>query len=383
MRKIGVVTTTRADYGILSPLLQKIKENPQLELILYVSGSHLEAQHGMTVKEIEESGHAFHKIPLNLEGDTSQAWSQSLARAQVGFEKILRETKPDILIQLGDRVEQIPIALSAALLKIPIAHIHGGEVTEGAIDESVRHALTKFSHLHFTICEEYRERVIQMGENPDRVWNVGSLAVQVLKTQKFLSKEELEKKLNIKFSSKNILITLHPETLQDENYQHAMVSNLLNALEKLPQEVFLLFTGTNADVNGHKINQSIQEFVKARKNAAFVTSLGAMNYFSCLKFFNGVAGNSSSGIIEAPSFGIYTVNVGRRQEGRVRAKSVIDVSINESEIFSALNKVLSEKSPATDNPYAGENTVEKMIDVLEKVDLKSILIKKFFDQGHI
>ncbi len=381
MRKIGVVTTTRADYGILSTLLQKIKESPRLELILYVSGTHLEEKHGKTVSEIEAAGHPYHKIPLGMESDSSQAWARSLSRAQIGFEKVLRETKPDILVQLGDRVEQIPVALSAALLKIPIAHIHGGEVTEGAIDESIRHALTKLSHLHFTTCDEYKERVIQMGENADHVWNVGSLAVQSLKTLKFLSKDDLEKKLNIKFGSKNLLVTLHPETLQDEKYQESMANNLLSALKKIPQDVFLLFTATNADVSGEKINQKIQEFVKSHKNSSFVTSLGAVNYFSCLKFFDGVLGNSSSGIIEAPSFGLSTINIGKRQEGRVRAASVIDASNNESEIVSALNKIFLEKPKSSTNPYAKENTVEKMVEILEKIDLKGILVKKFFDQG--
>lgn len=368
MKKIGVVTTSRADYGILEPLLKRIEQDSDLELQLFVSGSHYQG----SFKNV-------YLIPIDTSSTDSSGVAKALAQTQIEFEKILSKQLPDLLIVLGDRVEMLPIAMSASLLHIPIAHIHGGELTLGAIDESVRHSLTKFSHLHFTSCEEYKKRVIQLGEFPDRVFNVGSIALEEIVKTNHLSKSELQKELDVQLGEKNLVVTLHPETLENQEYQGEMVDNLLSALDKLPKSHFTLFTATNADLYGKIINEKIKKFVSLHPNTKFVESLGAQKYYSVLKNFDACVGNSSSGIIEAPSLGIPTLNLGQRQAGRVRAKSIVDVSIHTNEIQAGLLEVLSKKPSNIENPYYKKGTVDLIIGELKKVNFKSLLKKSFFD----
>lgn len=377
MKKIGVVTSSRADYGILEPLLNRLEKDSNLNL--FVTGSHFEESHGNTYSQIQGKFKHIHQIPVFMNQTGSEQIAETLARVQVEFEKALKQHRPDILVLLGDRIELMPIALCASLLHIPIAHIHGGELTYGAIDESVRHALTKFSHLHFTSCEEYRKRVIQLGENPERVFNVGSIALDtILKTQ-LMSKADLESDLKIQLRDKNLVITLHPETLENESYQIQMVDNLLSCLSELSQNYFVLFTATNADLYGSIINDRIQKYVQSHSNTKFIESLGTQRYFSILKIFDACIGNSSSGIIEAPSFGIPTLNIGKRQAGRVRAQSVIDVSIHIQEMQEALKKVLQQRSDSYQNPYFKAGTVTSIAKRLVEAESKEILNKQFFD----
>lgn len=379
MRNIGVVTSSRADYSILEPLLKHLEQDSSIDMNLFVTGAHFEKQYGHTYSHIQGQFRKIHQVPINMSQTNSSGIALTLANVQTEFEKCLKNCKPDILIVLGDRVELIPIALSANLLHIPIAHIHGGELTYGAIDESVRHALTKFSHLHFTSCEDYRKRVIQLGESPDRVFNVGSLALEEIFKTKFLSKAELEKELNVQLGEKNFVITLHPETIENEDYQVQMVQNVLLCLAELPRSYFLLFTATNSDLYGNFINNRIKEFVSTHPNSKYVESLGAKKYYSVLKNFDACIGNSSSGIIEAPSFGMATLNIGRRQAGRVRAKSVFDIPNQLQDMRAGLAKIIDQKIENPQNPYFKAGTAEAILNVLKSVDPKGLLNKQFFD----
>lgn len=379
MKKIGVVTTSRADYGILEPLLHRLESDSELELMLYVSGTHLQKEYGYSYSAIQGKFKNIYQVPIPTSQTKSEAIAKSLGSTLIEFEKSLNKNKPDILILLGDRVELMPIALVASLLHIPIAHLHGGELTFGAMDECIRHSVTKFSHLHFTSCEEYRKRVIQLGESPERVFNVGSLALESISKSNLLSKAELEESLGVNFGNKNIVVTLHPETLETKEYQIEMVDNVLSALELLPNSYFILFTSSNADLFGEILNERIQKFVSSHSNTRYVSNLGAQKYYSILKNFDLCMGNSSSGVIEAPSLGIPTLNIGRRQAGRIRAKSVTDISINKHEIQSALTNILTKKPEHCDNPYFKKGTLDLITNVLKKTDFTNILQKEFYD----
>ncbi len=380
MRKIAFVTATRAEYGLLKPLMEKVNADANLELQLIVTGAHLSQSFGNTYEEVERCFTIHTKIPLCLEENRPQSNSFAMAKLQTELTQTLTELKSDIVVILGDRYEMLSVATTATMLHIPIAHIHGGEVTQGAIDNALRHAITKLSHLHFTATQEYKKRVLQMGEEPWRVYNVGALGVENIKKLKLLSREEFENSIGIKLKEKNLLITYHPETLATISPREQF-QELLDALQCL-DDTLLIFTKANADTGGAVINSMIDRFIGKHTNAIAFTSLGQLRYFSAIRYVDGVIGNSSSGILEVPSFQKPTINIGKRQEGRLQAVSVIDVSIDKQSIQKAIAQIyrptLKEKLQHSINPYGSSHeTSQQITEVLRTVSLQNLLIKKF------
>ena len=381
-RKICVVTGTRAEYGLLYWLMKEIEANEDLELQLIVTGMHLSPEFGLTYKEIEKDFKINKKIEMLISSDTSVGISKSMGLAQISFAEAYEELKPDILVVLGDRYEIFSAASAAMIAKIPITHLHGGETTEGAFDESIRHSITKMSHLHFTATQEYKNRVIQLGEEPNRVFNVGGMGIENIKRLKLLSKEEFEKSIDFKLNKRNILVTFHPVTLENATAKEQF-QELLDAIDEL-ESTNIIFTKANSDIDGRVINQMIDEYVakNAYKSIAFI-SLGQLRYLSALQYIDAVVGNSSSGLLEAPSFKIATINIGDRQKGRVKASSVTDCKPDKIEILKVIDKIYSkefqEKLKNVQNPY-GENCPSKQIvEVLKNVNLGNILKKSFYD----
>ena len=382
-RKICIVTTTRAEYGILKPLLAQIDADDTLTLELVVTGTHLSVKHGATYKEIEADSFKIDaKIAMNLDDDSNEALSFAMAQLQRDITKVFSDLEPDIVVILGDRYEILSVATAAMMLHIPLAHIHGGEITEGAIDDSIRHAVTKLSQLHFTSTEEYAQRVIQLGEQPNRVFNVGSLAVEQIKKLPLLSKEELEKSLAFTFGERNLLVTYHPETLSHLSPQKQF-QELLNALDEL-QETKIIFTKANADAGGAVINAMIEDYVQKNSDkAAAFSSLGQLRYFSTIMYVDAVVGNSSSGILEVPSFHKPTINIGERQKGRTQARSIVNAKTLQEDIKKAIYKAYNEDFlqvlKDVRNPYESEGTSRKIEEVLRSVALDALLQKKFYD----
>jgi len=382
MRKICVITGTRAEYGLLYWLIKAINEDKYLKLQLIVTGMHLSPEFGLTYKEIEKEFRINKKIEILLSSDTCVAISKSMGLALISFSEAFEELNPDIVVVLGDRYETFSATSAAMIAKIPIAHIHGGETTQGAFDESIRHSITKMSHLHFTATNEYKNRVIQLGEHPNRVFNVGGMGIENIKRLKLLSLKEFEKAIDFKLNKKNILVTFHPVTLEN-NTAKEQFQELLNAINEL-KDTNIIFTKANSDINGRVINQMIEEYVdnNMHKSLCFA-SLGQVRYLSALQFVDVVLGNSSSGIIEVPSFKIGTINIGDRQEGRVKASSIIDCKPNKNSILKAFDKLYSkefqEALKITINPYGNTCASEKIIEVLKNVDLENILKKSFYD----
>lgn len=382
-KKLCVVTGTRAEYGLLYWLMKEIENHIEFTLQLIVTGTHLSPEFGLTYKEIEKEFFIDKKIEMLLSSDTPVGISKSMGLAQISFSETFDEMKPDLLILLGDRYEIFSAASAAMIARIPIAHLHGGEITEGAFDESIRHSITKMSHLHFTASDEYRNRVIQLGENPNHVFNVGGLGIDNIKKLSLLSKTALEESMNFPLGNYNILVTFHPVTLENETAQEQF-QNLLDAVDQL-QETRIIFTKANADTTGRIINQMIDHYViqNSHKSIAF-TSLGQLRYLSLLQYINAVVGNSSSGLIEAPSFKTATINIGDRQKGRLKAKSVIDCNPTKADIINAFDKINSKEFKKllshVDNPYGNGGASEKIITILSRVSLKNILKKTFFDQ---
>lgn len=382
--KVCVVTGTRAEYGILKPLICKIQESERLELRLVVTGMHLSPEFGMTVKEIE--GDHFEissKIEMLLSSDSAVGITKSMGIALLGFADYFQADKPDMVIILGDRYEMLAAATAAMTARVPIAHIHGGELSEGVMDESIRHAITKMSHIHFTSTEEYRNRVIQLGEQPYSVYNVGALGVENIKKINYLDKKSLEKELNFNFTNLSIMVTYHPVVLENKPSKEQF-QDILDVIEE-HKNISVIFTKANSDMDGRVINQMIDDYVeKNRERCAGFTSLGQVRYLSALKYCKAVVGNSSSGIIEAPSFGIPTVNIGNRQRRRTCAASVINCGNDKKQINAALNKALSSeiirKASMLKNPYEGERTSEQIIDIIIRVlDHGVDLRKEFYD----
>lgn len=373
MKKICVVTSTRAEYGIMSNLIRKIDLAPELELQLIATGTHLSEKFGYTCSEITSP--ITKKIDIEIEQKPAHAISVAIEK----FYGVFQELKPDILVVLGDRYEIMAVTIAAMLSGILIAHICGGESTEGIIDEAIRHSITKMSHLHFTSCDEYRNKVIQLGENPKFVFNVGSLAVENIENTKLLSKKNLEEQLNFKFGEKNLLITFHPVTLERGNTSEQF-KELLDALSEL-KNTNIILTKPNSDDGNEEIFWLIDSYVSFHKNAVAFTSLGMLKYFSILQFVDGVVGNSSSGIVEAPSFRIGTINIGDRQKGRIRAESVIDCKCDKASILDAIDKMYSDKFQkmleSVMNFYKQKNTANRIIDVL-KTQVDKLSIKKEF-----
>lgn len=380
--KLCVVTGTRAEYGLLYWLMKEIQADPALQLQLIATGMHLSPEFGLTFKEIEKEFTIDKKIEMLLSSDTPIGISKSMGLAQISFAEAYEELKPDLVIVLGDRYEIFAAASAAMIARIPIAHLHGGETTEGAFDEAMRHSITKMSHLHFTGTEEYRNRVIQLGEQPDRVFNVGGMGIESIRRLPLLNKREFEESINFKLADKNLLITFHPVTLEDATAE-IQFSELLAALDKL-ENTHLIFTKANSDTAGRIINGMIDAYVSANqyKAVAFV-SLGQLRYLSALQYVDAVVGNSSSGLAEAPSFKIGTVNIGDRQKGRIKALSVIDCEPNQTAISKALVKLYSvafqEILPETRNPYGEGCSSLKIIEELKRMELKKLIKKKFFD----
>ena len=381
-RKICVVTGTRAEYGLLYWLLKEIEADKELELQVIVTGMHLSPEFGLTYKEIEKEFKINKKIEMLLSSDTSIGISKSMGLAQISFAESYDELKPDIVIVLGDRYEIFSATSAAMIARIPIAHIHGGEKTEGAFDESIRHSITKMSHLHFTATEEYKNRVIQLGEHPSRVFNVGGMGIENIKRLKLLSKEEFEKSIEFKLNSKNILVTFHPVTLENSTAKEQF-QQLLDAIDEL-EDTNIIFTKANSDTDGRVINQMIDEYVTKNSHKSIVfTSLGQLRYLSALQYVDAVVGNSSSGLAEAPSFKIGTINIGDRQKGRIKASSVIDCEPNKDSILNSFEKLYSkefqETLKTTINPYGSGCASKKIVEILKNVNLKNILKKSFYD----
>lgn len=381
-KKVCVVTGTRAEYGLLYHLIKGLKEDDDFELQLIATGMHLSTEFGLTYQEIEKDFIIDKKIEILLSSDTSVAVNKSMALAQLSFSEALNELSPDLVIVLGDRSEIFSVVTAALVLGIPIAHLHGGELTEGAIDDSFRHAITKMSHIHFTSMDVYRKRVIQLGEQPSTIFNVGALGIDNIKKISLLSKSAFEKSINFKLGKKNLLITFHPATI-DLSFVQAQFQALLNVLAQQP-EISLIFTKANSDAKGRLINAMIDDFVKHNNiRCISFTSLGQLRYLSALQYVDGVVGNSSSGIIEAPSFGIGTINIGSRQDGRERATSIIDCDPNETSISLSFEKLYAEsfqqQLASTINPYGDGKTAERIIAILKKVDFKKLVNKRFYD----
>jgi len=381
-RKICVVTGTRAEYGLLYWLMKEVEADSELELQVIVTGMHLSPEFGLTYKEVEKYFKIDKKIEMLLSSDTPVGISKSMGLAQISFAEGFDELKPDILVVLGDRYEIFSAVSAAMISRIPIAHLHGGETTEGAFDESIRHSITKMSHLHFTATDEYKKRVIQLGEQPNCIFNVGGMGIENIKRLKLLSKEEFEKSIDFKLNKKNILVTFHPVTLEDSTASEQF-QNLLEAIDEL-EKTNIIFTKANSDTDGRIINSMIDEYINknSQKSIGF-TSLGQLRYLSALQFVDAMVGNSSSGLLEAPSFKIGTINVGDRQKGRIMADSVIDCDSNRLSITKAFEKLYKDEFQEllknSNNPYGDGCASTKIIETLKKVKLNNILKKSFYD----
>lgn len=382
-RKIAVVTGSRAEYGLLYWLLREIDEDNDLELVLIVTGSHLSADFGSTFKKIEKDGfHIAAKVDILSKDDTPEAVAKSTGQGVQRFAETLKNLHLDILVVLGDRFEIFAAAQAAMFLNIPIAHIHGGELTAGAFDDAVRHAITKMSHYHFVAAESYRKRVIQLGEDPEQVFNFGAPGLDHVSRSALLSKEVLEKEIGFQFGELNFLVTFHPVTLEVDGPEKS-VKELFSALDEFPKAK-IIFTKSNADPGGRLIGELIDEYVKQNpgRSKAF-TSLGITKYLSAVKYVDVVIGNSSSGLIEVPVMGTPTVNVGDRQKGRLLASSVVGCKDDKNSIVAAINKSLSEGFQSdlahTDSPYGQGDASHKIKEVLKDCSL-DVLKKEFFDR---
>lgn len=384
MRKICIFTGTRAEYGIMSRLIRLIKNDSKLQLQIIATNMHLSPEFGLTYKEIESDGfHIDKKVEMLLSSDTPNGTLKSMGLAVIGFADALEDLKPDLAVILGDRYEMLAAAEACLIYKIPVAHLYGGEITEGAYDDAIRHCITKLSHLHFTSTEEYRQRVIQLGENPDRVWYVGALSIDNICNEKIMTLANLEESLKFNLGEKFLLVTFHPTTLETETASK-QCDDLLTALHEINNDYQLLFTLPNSDTDGRIIIQKIEHYVNNHSDKAYsITSLGKKRYYSALKYATAVVGNSSSGLVEAPSFKIPTLNIGNRQKGRTRGESVVDVSATLEEIRSGLKKVLSPefrtKVKLASNPYEKANTLEVIFDILKNHPLETLTRKSFYN----
>ncbi len=377
---IAVLTATRAEYGLLRPIIRKLDACPEFEVRVLVTGAHLSPEFGLTYKEILEDGiKIHHKAEMLLSSDTPSGISKSMGLAMISFADYFEENAPDALMVLGDRYETLAVCCAAMNRQIPIIHLYGGETTEGAVDEAIRHSVTKMSWLHFTATEAYRRRVIQLGEEPGRVYAVGAMGVENALNMPLLSREELESSIDFKLDKKYAVVTFHPVTLEEGSAKRQF-GEILKALSKRG-DLKYIFTKANADADGRVINRMIDDYVSGNDRAAAFDSLGTLRYLSALKYASLVIGNSSSGIAEAPSFGIPTVNIGDRQKGRLKARSVIDCGPEEPEVTAAIDMALAGDYSGTVNPYGDGRTSDRIISVLKevfsagKVDLK----KRFYD----
>ena len=381
-RKICVVTGSRADYGLLRWVMQGIKDDPELNLQVIATGMHLSPKFGLTYKVIEEDGFRIDaKVEILGSSDSPVAIAESMALALAGSAKAFNELKPDLVVVLGDRFEIFAATTAALVAKIPVAHLHGGETTIGAFDEALRHSITKMSQLHFVAAEEYRTRVIQLGEDPRNVHLVGGVGIDSIKNLPLLGRIELEAQLGIELGKKSLLITFHPVTLDDESPMQQM-KELLAALTHL-HDTTLIFTMPNADTGGQLLIKMIEEFVGKNHNAKAFTSLGQLGYLSCIAHIDGVVGNSSSGLTEVPTFKKGTINVGDRQLGRLQATSVINCKPMEIDISRAIEKLYSpdfqSNLAVTKNPYGEGGASARVVKALKEASLEGIVKKTFHD----
>jgi UDP-N-acetylglucosamine 2-epimerase (non-hydrolysing)/GDP/UDP-N,N'-diacetylbacillosamine 2-epimerase (hydrolysing) len=381
MRKICVITGSRAEYGLLSGLMKAIREDDTLQLQVIATNMHLSPEFGLTYREIEKDGFVIDKkVEMLLSSDTPNATAKSVGLGTIGFADAYEDLKPDMIVVLGDRYEILSAVSTALFYKIPIAHLHGGEITEGAYDDCIRHAITKMSHLHFTSTGEYRNRVIQLGEQPDRVFNVGAIGIENIKNIPLMSKAELEESIGFEIGDKCLLVTYHPVTLEDSTAEE-QCKNLLSALEQY-NDYRVIFTMPNSDTNGRIIMHEIEKYVGQNKGRAIAfKSLGLKRYLSALQYVTAVVGNSSSGIIEVPSFGVPTLNIGDRQKGRIAAGSIIHCGVSFVEICQGLKETLSDThvlhSKRCANPYEKSNTVENILKVIREYPIDKLIQKTF------
>jgi GDP/UDP-N,N'-diacetylbacillosamine 2-epimerase (hydrolysing) len=383
-RKICVVTGTRAEYGLLRWVMQGIKDDPTLTLQVIVTGMHLSPEFGLTWREIERDGFAIdHKVEMLTSSDTTVGIAKSMGLGMIGFADALHALKPDLMLVLGDRFEIFAAVSSALVARIPVAHLHGGEATEGLIDEAIRHSITKMSHLHFVAAEEYKRRVIQLGEQPDSVHLVGGLGIDNIKRLPLLSRAELEASLDFSLGAKSLLVTFHPVTLETATAEDQM-AELLAALAGL-KDTQLIFTLPNADTEGRALIAMLQKFIATHLNARAYASLGQLRYLSTVALVDGVVGNSSSGLAEVPSFRKGTINIGDRQRGRLMANSVINCDPERSRIEAALSTLYSHSFQASlatvKNSYGDGGASEKIVAHIKSVELDGILKKRFYDCG--
>lgn len=383
MRKICVFTSTRAEYGLLKPLLQQLKNDEIVQLQLFVSGGHLATSQGYTINEIVEDGFSIDaRAEILMDSITSTAICTSMGLAMQSFSHNLHRLRPDILVILGDRYETLCIASVAMIFNIPIAHIHGGEITIGLIDDSIRHAVTKMAHLHFSSCAMHSQRIIQLGESPERVWNVGALGVENTLSMPLLSEMDILTFLDIPIKSPYFLCTFHPVTLES-GQEEMHIQALIAALDFFP-DYKVIFTGSNADLGGNNINHILQNYAASQpERVKFYHSLGVLRYLSAAKYAAGVVGNSSSGIIEIPSLGVPVLNIGERQKGRISAKSVLHCMPNTTDIKHNLELIIKSKNCAsaihTQNPYEKNGTSATIATILRDYPLEGIIKKVFYD----
>ena len=383
MRKICVYTSTRAEYGLLKGVLQQINLAPSLQLQILASGMHLSPEFGMTIQEIRDDGfEPDESIEILLTSDTPSAICKSMGLAMIGYGDAIMRLKPDMMVVLGDRFETFCVAAAAQVCRVPIAHIHGGETTEGAVDEAFRHSITKMSHLHFASCEPYRQRIIQLGEDPDRVFNVGALGVENIRKISLWDRRSLATSIGLNLEKPYFLVTFHPVTLE-KNTSEGQFQALLDTLDAFP-EYNVIFTKANADTDGRVINQMIEGYAAKRPDRCIaVTSLGVLRYLSTMKYASAVIGNSSSGIAEAPSFKIPTINIGDRQKGRIMVASILNCDPSASSIKAAILKSTTQEFQRVlqdvKNPYEQPNTAQRIVSEIEKVKVAGLLKKKFYN----
>ena len=382
MKKICVITGTRAEYGLLKWVINGIQVDPDLTLQIIVTGMHLSPEFGLTYKEIERDGFVInHKVEMLLSSDTPIGIAKSIGIGTVGMADAFYSLQPDLIVVLGDRFEILSAVSAALVFRIPVAHLHGGEATEGLIDEAIRHSITKMSHLHFVASKEYRNRVIQLGEQPDRVFLVGGLGVDNIKKTSLLNKSELEKSLNFKLGRKSLLITFHPVTLEAGAVE-SQFRELLAALSSL-KKTQLIFTLPNADTDSRGISRLLEDFLSRNTNARAYTSLGQVRYLSCISHVDAVIGNSSSGLTEVPTFKKGTINIGDRQRGRLQAGSVINCVPQRKAICDAITQLYSDnfqsKLSGVTNPYGEGGASESIVETLKNISLSGIVKKQFYD----
>lgn len=377
--KVCAVSGGRADWGLLSTPLAAIRDDNELELQLVVTGQHLAGHNRSSLDAIEAQGFNIDaRVDMLLSADHPVAIAKSTGLGMIGFADVFRDLQPDLVLVLGDRYEIMAAVQAAMIARIPIAHICGGDTTEGAIDEAIRHAITKMSHIHFVTNSDAERRVKQLGENPDYVFNVGSPGIDNIRLTETLRPDVLLPSIGLNKYDRNILVTFHPITLETDSEQQC--TELVEALKKLGNDIGIIITGTNADTDGKGVDHIIQKFIQSQDNVIGVETLGAQRYFSALTYVDCVVGNSSSGLYEAPSFKIPTVNIGNRQGGRLKADSVLDCPPKCSAILATIEKALNFDCSSVSNPYGNGFASEKILKILKSIkNPRSLLVKKFFD----